>query len=104
LEIFVQDLRFGLRLLHKSPGFTTVAVLILGLGIGANTAIFSIINGLMLRSLPVREPEQLVELLHQYPGEPAFNGFSWDGYQILRDGNHVFSDLIIGSVNFFTVL
>jgi predicted permease len=103
LENFVQDVRFGLRLLRKSPGFTTVAVLILGLGMGANTAVFSIMNGLMLRTLPVRDPGRLVELLHQYPGEAAFNGFSWDAYQILRDGNHVFSDLIVGSVNFFTV-
>jgi predicted permease len=103
LEAFVQDVRFGLRLLRKSPGFTTVAVLILALGIGANTAVFSITNGLMLRTLPVRDPGGLVELLHQYPGEPAFNGFSWDAYQTLRDGNHVFSDLIVGSVNFSTV-
>jgi predicted permease len=103
LETFVQDVRFGLRLLRKSPVFTTIAVLILGLGIGANTAVFSIINGLMLRTLPVRDPGRLVELLHQYPGEPAFNGFSWDAYQTLRDGNHVFSDLIIGSVNFFKI-
>jgi predicted permease len=103
LEAFVQDVRFGLRLLRKSPGFTAVAVLILGLGIGPNTAVFSIMNGLMLRSLPVRDPGQLVELLHQYPGEPAFNGFSWNAYQILRDDNHVFSDLIVFSVNFFTV-
>jgi len=102
LEAFVQDLRFGLRILRKSPGFTMVVVLILALGIGANTAVFSIINGLMLRSLPVRDPGQLVELLHQYPGEPAFNGFSWDAYRILR-ANHVFSDLIVGSLNFFIV-
>jgi len=102
LEAFVQDLRFGLRILRKSPGFTKVVVLILALGIGANTAVFSIINGLMLRSLPVRDPGQLVELLHQYPGEPAFNGFSWDAYRILR-ANHVFSDLIVGSLNFFIV-
>ncbi len=67
LETFVQDVRFGLRLLRKSPGFTTIAVLIPGLGIGANTAVFSMINGLMLRTLPVREPERLVELLHQSP-------------------------------------
>jgi len=103
LETFMQDVRFGLRLLRKSPVFTIVAVLILGLGIGANTAIFSIINGLMLRTLPVRDPGRLVELLHQYPGEPAFNGFSWDAYQTLRDDNHVFSDLFIGSVNFFKI-
>src|SRR5262249_32702331 len=42
-------------------------------------------------------------LLHQYPGEPAFNGFSWDAYRIIRDGNHVFSDLIVTSMNFFTL-
>jgi putative ABC transport system permease protein len=103
LETFVQDARFGFRILRKSPGFSSVAILILALGVGANTAIFSIMNGLMLRPLPVRDPERLVELLHQYPGEPPFNGFSWDAYQILRDGNHVFSDLIVGSVNFFAV-
>jgi predicted permease len=103
VETCWQDLRFAARTLHKSPSFTAVAVLTLALSIGANTAIFSIINGLMLRTLPVRDPGQLVELLHQYPGEPAFNGFSWDAYRIMRDGNHVFSDLIVGSLNFVTV-
>src|SRR6266436_4341414 len=103
VETCWQDARFGLRTLRKSPGFTTVAILTLALGIGANTAIFTMTNGLMLRTLPVRDPGRLVELLHQYPGEPAFNGFSWDAYQVMRDGNHVFSDLIVGSMNFFTV-
>ncbi len=103
VETCWQDVRFGLRTLRKSPGFTTIAILTLALGIGANTAIFSIINGLMLRTLPVRDPEQLVELLHQYPGEPAFNGFSWDAYQTMRDGNHVFSDLIVDSLNVIAV-
>src|SRR5712672_3467375 len=103
LESLIQDLRFGLRMLRKSPGFTGVVILTLALGIGANTAIFTMMNGLMLHSLPVRDPEQLVELLHHYPDEPAFNGFSWDAYQVMRDGNHVFSDLIVGSMNFFTV-
>ena len=105
LDTVIQDIRYGLRILRKSPGFTTVAVLILALGIGANTAIFSMINGLMLHTLPVRDPGRLVELLHHYPGEPepGFNGFSWDAYQIMRDSNRVFSDLIVGSMNFFTV-
>ena len=105
LETLIQDLRFGLRMLRKSPGFTAIAVLTLALGIGANTAIFTMANGLMLRTLPVRDPGQLVELLHHYPGEPepGFNGFSWDAYRIIRDSNHVFSDLIVGGVNFFTV-
>jgi predicted permease len=105
LDTLLQDLRYGARMLVKNPGFTTVAVLILALGIGANTAIFSMINGLMLRTLPVRDPGRLVELLHHYPGEPepGFNGFSWDAYQIMRDSNRVFADLIVGSINFFTV-
>ena len=105
VETCWQDLRFGLRMLRKSPGFTAVAIVTLALGIGANTAIFTMTNGLMLHTLPVRDPGQLVELLHHYPGEPepGFNGFSWDAYQIIRDGNHVFSDLIVGAMNFFTV-
>src|ERR1700745_798179 len=106
-ESFVEacwhDVRFAARMLHKNPGFTSVAILTLALGIGANTAIFTVTNGLMLRTLSVREPGRLVELLHQYPGEPAFNGFSWDAYQTIRDGNHVFSDLIVWSMNFFPV-
>jgi predicted permease len=103
LETLIQDLRYALRMSSKSPGFTGVVILTLALGIGANTAIFTMMNGLMLHTLPVRDPGQLVELLHQYPGEPAFNGFSWDAYQVMRDGNDVFSDLIVGSMNFFTV-
>jgi putative ABC transport system permease protein len=95
----IQDLGYGLRMLRKSPGFTAVTVLTLALGIGANTAIFTMTNGLMLHTLSVRDPGQLVELLHHYPGEPepGFNGFSWDAYRIMRDGNHVFSDLFVGS-------
>ena len=93
-----QDLRYALRMLRRSPGFTAVAVLSLALGIGANTAIFSLINTLMLRLLPVREPNQLVELLQKYPGEPRGNGyFTWPSYEHYRDHSHVFSALIAAS-------
>src|SRR5438094_754685 len=62
LETFLKDLRYALRMLRRSPAFTAVAVLSLALGIGANTAIFSLIDTLMLKMLPVKQPGQLVEL------------------------------------------
>jgi predicted permease len=69
LETFVQDLRYALRMLRKSPGFTAVAVLTLALGIGANTAIFTLLDGLILRDLSVSRPEQIVHLGAHPPGD-----------------------------------
>jgi len=94
IETLRQDVRFALRTLRRSPGFAAVAILSLALGIGANTGIFSLINTLMLRLLPVEDPQSLVEPLHQYPGEPRMNGYSWQSYEHFRDQNHVFSGLI----------
>jgi predicted permease len=67
-----QDLRFALRQMRKSPGFSTVAVLTLALGIGANTAIFSLINSIMLRMLPIKDPQSLVQLNWVSSGEATF--------------------------------
>ena len=99
----IQDLRYACRQLRKNPGFTAVAVLTLALGIGANTAIFSLVNSLMLHMLPVREPGQLVELLHRYPGEPHLNGFSPQAYELMRDHNQAFLGLIAAAYQSFHV-
>jgi predicted permease len=94
VETTWQDVRYAARMLRRSPGFTAVAVVSLAFGIGANTAIFTLINTLMLRSLPVSHPEQLVELLSRYPGEPRMSSFGWRHYEHFRDHNQSFSDLL----------
>jgi putative ABC transport system permease protein len=99
----IQDLRFALRLLAKERWFTTVAVVSLALGIGANTAIFSLINTLMLRQLPVRESRQLVQFLSAYPGDPRMNVFPWTSYESFRDRNRSFSDVVASAPARFAV-
>jgi len=88
----MNDLKFAFRQLLKNPGFTAVAVLTLALGIGANTAIFSLVNGLLFRSLPVAEPERLIRLGATADGE-GFRNFSFQEYVHYRDHGDVFDAL-----------
>jgi predicted permease len=83
LEQFWQDIQFGLRMLAKNPGFTAVAVITLALGIGANTAIFSLINAVMLRTLPIQNPQSLFVLKWTARRPPKTNVFyGWGGCPI----------------------
>ncbi len=88
-----QDLRYGLRMLLKKPGFTLAAVVSLALGVGANSAIFSVINAALLRPLPVKEPDRLVGLYRKIPQDADFNRFSYPNYTDTRDRSQSFESL-----------
>jgi predicted permease len=85
LESIWADVRYGIRQLWRSPGFTCVALITLALGIGANTAIFSLIDAALLKMLPVRDPEQLVQLMSISPTFPVNDAFSYPAYKALRE-------------------
>ena len=94
VETCWQDLHYSLRVLRKSPGFTTIAVLTLALGIGATTAIFSVVNGVLLRPLPYADPDRLVEVGLDLPG---INQFNWPlappDYFTFREQSRTFQDI-----------
>src|ERR1044072_4589017 len=90
MDSVIKDIRFGLRSLLKRPGFTVIAVLTLALGIGANTAIFSVVNATLMRPLPCHNPDRLVFVFNGSAGSV----FSYPDYAALRDQNNVFDGLL----------
>jgi putative ABC transport system permease protein len=91
MTAFLQDLRYGLRMLFKSPGVSIMATIALALGIGANTAIFSVVNAVLLRPLPFRNSEALMSVFEKDQTRGVFRGsYSYPNFFDLRDQNHVF--------------
>ncbi|MBI1761614.1 MAG: ABC transporter permease [Acidobacteria bacterium] len=94
METLLQDLRFGVRMLRARPGFTLIAVLTLALGIGANTALFSLLDKLLLQSLPVHDPDALVQFKAESVNpQLTFQEFAWADFLDYRARNAVFTDL-----------
>jgi predicted permease len=102
METLFQDLRYGFRKLVKSPGFTAIAVATLALGIGANTALFSVVNGVLLSPLPFPQPDQLVTL---HENKPNFEGgsVSYPNFRDWRRDNHTFSSLALARTYAFSL-
>jgi predicted permease len=91
---FLQDLKYGVRMLLKNPGFTAVAILTLALGIGVNTAVFSVVNGVLLNPLPFHNPDQLVAL-YEHPREFERSSISYPNFLDWQRRNTVFSQIAV---------
>jgi predicted permease len=101
LESFCSDLRYGFRMLRKNPGFTAIVVITLAFGIGANTAIFSVVNSILLRPLPARDPAQIVDLAWQQRNGKPIEYFSFADYKDIRDqSSSVFSNVAVFQSSF----
>lgn len=105
MDSWLQDLRYTVRAMLKSPGFTTVTILSLALGIGANTSIFSVVNTLLLKPLPYRSPERLAQVFleHEEPGKGIESSELWSypKFTALRDNNEAFEDVAaVSDLNF----
>jgi predicted permease len=102
LDEFLQDLRFALRTLRKSPGFTAVAILTLALGIGANTSLFSVVNAVLLNPIPYPHPEQLV-MLHESKPNFRTGSISYPNFRDWQHDNHSFSQVAVVRGTSFTL-
>ncbi|MGC1936085.1 MAG: ABC transporter permease, partial [Candidatus Acidiferrales bacterium] len=95
MTTLIQDMKFALRVLGKAPGFALIAILTLALGIGANTAIFSVVDSFLLRPLPVKDPGQITVLARQQKNEILSQYLSYPEYQdLLQQGSRAFSDML----------
>src|SRR6266403_2020240 len=94
MHTLLKDIRYGIRMLARTPGFTLVAVLSLALGIGVNTTVFSLLEAVMLRSLPIQHPEEIVDIATREAGGEPHADFSYPLYAGLRDHNDVLSGTI----------
>jgi putative ABC transport system permease protein len=92
-----QDLRYGIRYLAKSPGFTSIAVIIMGLGIGVNTAIFSFINAMLFHSLPYKDPHEVIRVYTQIPESPRPSWISYPEFRDFVERSDVFATAAIAS-------
>ena len=103
----LQDVRYAVRQVRNAPGFALVAVITLALGIGANTAIFSVVNGVLLRSLPLHDPDRVVRVWHTPPQAsfPGISTFSVSPANFLdwQVQNHVFASMAIYGFRGFTL-
>src|SRR5262245_66580162 len=102
MRTLLQDLRYGARMLLKKPGFSVVAVVTLSLGIGANTAIFSVVNGVLLRPLPFAEPERLVALW-ETRGDASDDTVSYPDFADWRAQQSVFERMAVYRNNTLTL-
>ncbi len=105
METLLQDVRYAIRMLFKKPGFTTVVLITLALGIGANTAIFSVVNGVLIQPLPFKEPDGLVAVREANPkfsNEPI--GASFPNFTDWKEQNQVFEHMAAFRVQYFTLI
>jgi len=103
MQTLWQDLRYGARMLVKNPGFTLIAVVTLALGVGANSVIFSLVNSLLLRPLPVEKPERLAAVYTSDFSSTQYGASSYPDYVDFRDRNQVFSGMVAFTITPFSL-
>jgi len=104
MNMLMHDLRYAVRMILKNPAFTVIVVLTLALGIGANTAIFSVVNGVLLRPLPYQDPDDLVVLWSHYPGRSVYEETLSPGmYFQIKEQSDIFDQVAIGKSHSFTL-